>query len=147
VIGTRVPGGTPRLSRDLVRLAHEAARRAGRDVDLSFAVLSDAGMRALHRRSLGHDVTTDVLAFPLEEEPVLRGDVVCSADTARREAAGRGHAPYHELMLYAVHGTLHLLGHDDHAPRPRARMRRAEREVLAALGLPAVFGRRDGRAR
>jgi len=39
-----------------------------------------------------------------------------------------------------VHGTLHLLGHDDHAPAARARMRRAEREVLGALGRPCVFG-------
>ena len=59
---------------------------------------------------------------------------------ARREALERGHPPYHEALLYAVHGTLHLLGHDDHAPRARARMRRAERSWLEALGLGDVFG-------
>lgn len=140
-IGTRVPGGRRRLERDLSLLAGYAARLGKRDVDLSFAVLSDDEMRQLHLRSTGHDVSTDVLAFPLEEEPLLRGDVACSADTARREAARRGHAPYDELMLYAVHGVLHLLGHDDHARAARAKMRRAERAALRALGLPAVYGR------
>jgi probable rRNA maturation factor len=48
-------------------------------------------------------------------------------------------------MLYVVHGTLHLLGHDDHGALERARMRRAERRVLAALGLPHVYGAEEGR--
>ena len=46
-------------------------------------------------------------------------------------------------QLYAI--DMILLGHDDDAPRARARMRRAEREVLAALGLPAVYGPEDER--
>ena len=40
-----------------------------------------------------------------------------------------------ELALYVVHGCLHLCGFDDHGERPRRRMRRAERAVLAELGL------------
>ncbi len=141
VEGVRVPGGRRRLAGDLDKLAVLAARRAGRDVELSFAVVDDARMRAVNREMLGHDYATDVLSFPMDERPVLRGDVLLSADTARREAASRGHPAYHELMLYAVHGVLHLLGYDDHGRAERTRMRRAERRALAALGLPAVFGR------
>jgi probable rRNA maturation factor len=118
---------------------------AGQESGFSFALLSDARMRELHASFSGVDSTTDVLAFPLREEPFLEGAVAISVDTARRDAARRGHAPYHEVMLYAVHGVLHLLGHDDHAPRARAEMRRAERRALRALGLPPVFGRRSGR--
>jgi probable rRNA maturation factor len=43
-------------------------------------------------------------------------------------------------MRYVVHGTMHVLGHDDIRPADRARMRRAERRALAALGLPHVYG-------
>jgi probable rRNA maturation factor len=125
--------------RDLQRLADLAARQAGRDVDLSFAVLDDRAMRDLNRRALAHDHATDVLSFPLASEPVLMGEVVLSAETARREAARRGHPPYHEILLYAVHGVLHLLGHDDHDPTRRRRMRAAERRTLAALGTGPVF--------
>jgi probable rRNA maturation factor len=134
--------GAGRFRRDLAGVAREAARRRRGSVELSVAVVSDREMRRLHRVHSGLDSTTDVLSFPLSSprDRVLVGAIAVSRDTARREAARRGHAAYHELMLYVVHGALHILGHDDHEPRARARMRRAEREVLASLGLPAVFG-------
>lgn len=141
VEAARLPVPRARLLGDLRRLAGLAAARAGRSVRLSVAVLGDAPMRRLNRERLGHDYATDVLSFVLEDGPRgLLGDLALGAGVARREAASRGVPAYHELLLYAVHGTLHLLGHDDHAPRARAAMRRAEREVLAALGLGDVFG-------
>lgn len=149
VLGTSVPGGRRRLERDLARLLRHASRVAGRTVEVSFAVVSDAAMRDLHRRALGEDRPTDVLAFPLAGAGGPEGEVVCSAETARREAARRGTDPYHELVLYAVHGLLHLVGHDDRRPAARARMRRAERRALAALEIGPVFAghRRARRAR
>ena len=151
--GTGVPGAS-RLPGDLRRLAAEAARLHGGPVQIDVQLLSDPQIRRLNRTHLGHDWATDVVSFPLSapDAPLLLGALAVSRDTARRESTRRGHAPYHELMLYVVHGTLHLLGHDDHAPRATARMRRAERELLAALGLPSVFarpesGRRARRAR
>ena len=135
-----MPGGRARLARDLGRVAALAARRARRPVTLSVAVLGDAPIRALNRARLAHDYPADVLSFGLEDGPEgLLGALALGAEVARREAASRGHSAYHELLLYAVHGTLHLLGHDDHAPRARTRMRRAERAWLAALGVGPVF--------
>ncbi|MDF1702554.1 MAG: rRNA maturation RNase YbeY [Planctomycetota bacterium] len=138
---TRVPGGRRRLEADLRRLGDYVARRAARPVELSFAILDDERMQTVNRETLAHDYPTDVLSFPMASEPVLMGEVLLSADTARREAAERGHPAYHELLLYAVHGVLHLLGYDDHDPTARRRMRRAERAALAALDVPPVFGR------
>lgn len=138
-------GFAPRLRvlADLEAVRREGERRLGRPIRLEVATLSDAEIRRVNRRFLGHDYATDVVSFPLSEagSPVLEGSLAISRDTARREAARRGHAPYHEWMLYVVHGTLHLLGHDDHAPSARRRMRTAECEVLALLGLPPVYGR------
>jgi rRNA maturation RNase YbeY len=42
--------------------------------------------------------------------------------TARREARTRGIDPAEELLRYAVHGLLHLFGHDDRTPAARRRM-------------------------
>jgi probable rRNA maturation factor len=85
---------------------------------------------------MGLDRATDVLAFPLADAPGgLLGEVVASAETARREAAARGLAPADELLLYVVHGVLHLLGFDDHAAGDRRRMRAAERRALRAAGV------------
>jgi probable rRNA maturation factor len=116
-------------------------------VDLSFALLTDLRIAEVHERYAGIPGPTDVLSFPLDDGPVFRGEVLLSADTARREAAARGHPPYDEVLLYAVHGVLHLLGHDDHDPADRRRMRRAERRALALLGVPTSFQRRRRRPR
>jgi probable rRNA maturation factor len=139
---TRVPGGARRLAVDLRKLGAHVAGRAKRPIELSFAVIDDVRMQAVNRDTLGHDYPTDVLSFPMAEEPVLMGEILLSADTARREAAERGHPAYDELLLYAVHGVLHLLGYDDHDPAARRRMRRAERAALAVLGVSPVFGGR-----
>jgi probable rRNA maturation factor len=140
----RVPGGRRQFERDLRRLAAHAAERAGCPVWVSVAVVDDDEMQAHNQRHLQHDYPTDVLSFLMADSPGIEGELLLSADTARREAAARGHPAYHELLLYAVHGVLHLLGFDDHTPGDRRRMRRAERETLQALGLPAVFGRAPG---
>ena len=108
-------------------------RRAG---PLSVALVADRAIRRLHRDHSGLDTPTDVLSFPLDGSPGgMLGEVVASAETARREARSRGHAPGDELLLYVVHGVLHLLGFDDHAPAARKKMRAAERAALRVAGV------------
>ena len=81
--------------------------------EVSVTVLDDAGIRAMNRRWLGRDRPTDVLSFRLHDpgEPVL-GDIYLGIDQARRQAEERGIPLDEELLRLAVHGTLHLLGHD-----------------------------------
>jgi len=105
---------------------------------LSLAVVDDAQMHQLNRIHLNHDYPTDVLSFLLEsndEGTWLEGEVIVSADTACREAEIHGWSTQDELLLYVVHGTLHLVGHDDHEDQDRAEMRRAEAAALAPFGL------------
>ncbi len=89
-----------------------------------------------------HDYPTDVLTFPLEspeENGQLVGDIVVSWDTARRNAEELGLSPEGELLLYVVHGTLHLLGFDDTDQEVAGQMRWAERNCLESLGFPYRF--------
>jgi probable rRNA maturation factor len=106
-------------------------------VGLSVAVVDDGRMSELHERYSGIPGPTDVLAFPLEDEvpgpEALLGEVVVSADTAAREAAERGLTFERELLLYVIHGTLHLLGYDDHDPTERTRMHARQEELLGAF--------------
>ena len=60
-------------------------------------------------------------------------------DEAARRAIEFGHGVERELLLYAVHGVLHCLGHDDHEEEQRARMHREEDRLLAAVGVGAVY--------
>src|SRR5262245_58952401 len=102
---------------------------------VSIAIVDDATIHKLNRQFLEHDYPTDVLSFALEEPPRLEGEIIASIDTARREAEEAGWTAEDELLLYAVHGALHLMGHDDHEPDDAADMRAAERAILARLGV------------
>lgn len=121
------------LRRAVLKILEQAGIETG---EISVGIVDDATMAELHQRFLHQEGPTDVLSFPLEEgEGHLEGDVIVSADTARRWAARIGWPPEHELLLYVIHGTLHLVGYNDRTPAERKKMRQAERNVLAQLGI------------
>lgn len=113
-------------------LAGENAKQA----DVSVAIVDDAEMHELNRRFLDHDYPTDVLSFVLEQDDDrLEGEVIVSAETARRRSLEEGWSAFEELTLYVVHGTLHLLGYDDQSGDARTTMRQREDFHLSRLGL------------
>ncbi|MFG0262275.1 MAG: rRNA maturation RNase YbeY, partial [Novipirellula sp. JB048] len=63
---------------------------------------------------------------------------VVSLETAQRIAERVGWPAEHELLLYVVHGTLHITGMEDHQDDERGQMRVAETEVMQALGIDAI---------
>lgn len=104
--------------------------------EISLAVVDDAAIHELNRRWLEHDEPTDVLSFVLEEAKGYReGEIIVSADTAMTRAAEFGWSPREELLLYVIHGALHLAGYNDKQPAERERMRRRERFYLKQLGI------------
>ncbi len=118
-----------------------------REARIVVALVNDADMRLLNQEHLGHDEATDVLAFDLRDEEAgknsgnakVEGDLVLSTETAVREAKRRGHDLAAELCLYAVHGTLHFLGFDDHTEDGATRMHEIEDSILVELGVGRVF--------
>jgi probable rRNA maturation factor len=103
---------------------------------ISLAVVDDPTIHELNRQYLEHDYPTDVLSFVLERDGAsLDGEVIVSADTAARMAGQFGWTAHDELLLYAIHGALHLVGYDDLDDAPRAQMRAAETRILKACGL------------
>jgi probable rRNA maturation factor len=109
-----------------------------RSAEISIAIVDDARMHALNRQYLAHDYPTDVLSFVLDRDEAagtLDGEIITSADYAAREAARYGWTADDELLLYVIHGCLHLVGHDDQTPEGKAAMRAAEARVLAEFGL------------
>jgi probable rRNA maturation factor len=107
-----------------------------KNATISLAVVDDPTMHELNRRYLNHDYPTDVLSFVLERTAkTLEGDVIVSADTADSMAKKYGWSPADELLLYVVHGMLHLTGHDDTTADALAKMRERERQYLLPWGL------------
>jgi probable rRNA maturation factor len=122
------------------------------DVEIELTLCGDAEMTRLNFDHMGERGPTDVLSFPLHEWEVdgrrsrlsdddgasppgalLLGDVAIDVDQAVRQAAGGGWSVPEEVVLLAIHGTLHLLGHD-HADLDEERtMRDLEHSVLGVL--------------
>jgi len=128
--------------KEAVRLALARAKVARASVTV--AVLDDAAIAELNERFLQHSGPTDVLSFPMEVRPgYVEGDVVVSAQTAARAAPEFGWSAHDELLLYVIHGALHLGGFDDRTTRQRGGMRREEQACLAGLGIRARLDAKD----
>ena len=111
----------------LARIAPAAAKG-----DLSVAIVSDRRMRALNRQFRGKDKVTDVLSFPAESRGFL-GDIVIAAGVAKAHARAAGHSVHTEIRVLALHGLLHLLGHDHE--RDDGKMARIEARLRRTAGL------------
>ena len=110
--------------------------------DLSLALVNDVRMAELHQRFMNVPGPTDVLTFELEHDRdgnVTSGEVVVCVPEARRQAEARHIELRMELLLYALHGMLHLCGFDDRTDRGFRTMHRREDDILTALGFGPVF--------
>ncbi len=102
-------------------------------------------MSELHEEFLSIAGPTDVLTFPIDIDAAgetIAGEVYVCVSEARRQAKSRGAGgidPKREVLLYALHGMLHLLGYDDRTSRDYRIMHRTEDTILTKLGLGPVF--------
>ncbi|MCS6995102.1 MAG: rRNA maturation RNase YbeY [Anaerolineales bacterium] len=142
---------SPSISPELVEQAVRAAlthQNAPADAELTVVLSNDIELRELNLQWMGVNAPTDVLSFPAEEidpETGARylGDVIISVETALRQAARAGHSLEAEVQLLAVHGVLHLLGHDHATDEEKARMWAAQSEILNQLGLGQIQVREE----
>jgi len=108
-----------------------------REAEISIAFVGDERMAALNQDYLHHHGPTDVISFPLHREgqPVL-GDVYVGAVQAERQAREVGEHVDVELVRLAIHGTLHVLGHEhpeDEPGRSESLMYRRQEELLEGM--------------
>ncbi|MGE0434265.1 MAG: rRNA maturation RNase YbeY [Planctomycetota bacterium] len=130
----------------LQRVLADHGRTTGQ---LLVAIVGDEAMHELNRTHLDHDYTTDVLSFNYgpDVDPddrtidTIDGEVIVNADHACRSGPEHDLDPAIELLLYCVHGTLHILGYDDGDDESRAVM---EARQSGYLNLP---GSTAGKAR
>ena len=115
------------------------------DSELTIVLTDNAQIQELNRDYLGIDAPTDVLSFPASEtdgseidpETGARyiGDIIISMPYAAKSAEKAGHPVEAEVQLLVVHGVLHLLGHDHAKAKEKAKMWKAQAEILESLGL------------
>jgi probable rRNA maturation factor len=124
----------------LQALKHQSAPE---NTDLTIVLTDDNQLHELNRQWMDVDAPTDVLSFPSDEiDPESNnrylGDVLISVERAAEQAKASGHALEAEVQLLVVHGVLHLMGHDHADMDEKARMWKAQSEILTVLGLGSI---------
>jgi probable rRNA maturation factor len=153
MINIETDGTFPRELLEQAASAALAHQSGSLELELTIVLTDDARMQELNREYLGIDAPTDVLSFPASEtdgseidgseidpetgSPYL-GDILISLPYAARSAERAGHPLEAEVQLLVIHGILHLLGHDHAKVREKARMWKAQAEILESLGLGEI---------
>ena len=133
------------VARRAAAAALDAVPELSGQVELGVVLADDAFVRTLNRDYRGQDRATDVLSFPIHEQPaeirpqtelpLMLGDVVLARETVQRDSASAGVGLADRVSHLVIHGVLHLLGHDHDEPVAERRMRALESRALLALGL------------
>ena len=137
------------------RAINATAEIAGVDVgdaELAVMLTDDSGIRTLNNNWRGIDKPTNVLSFPAlqptgtatpSDVPRMLGDIAIAYETTRKEADDEQKPFDHHLSHLAVHGFLHLIGHDHENDDDAEAMEGLEQEILAHLGIPDPYTDRD----
>jgi probable rRNA maturation factor len=124
------------LTRRIEDAASWVARRFNLDgLTISISIVDDPTIHQLNNQHLQHDWPTDVISFAFDNGPSANGEVIASWDTAERLSRSAGWNVTDELLLYIVHGMLHIIGLDDIDADDRANMRQVEYSFLKDAGV------------
>ena len=131
--------------------------RVSTQSDMTILFNDPEPMSVLHERWMNLAGPTDVMSFPMDElrpgdedhrQEGILGDIVICPWVAAQQALAAGHSTMEEMLLLAIHGTLHLLGYDHVGKEQEAQMFGLQRQLLltflalrqgpiADAGLPA----------
>lgn len=138
VADERSSADSPTVAVDLDRwhrLALDVLVDAEMEGELTLTFVDRDDIAELNVEHMGKEGPTDVLAFPMDDDPIdgvptLLGDVVISPAVAAQQFAEHAGNIDDELALLVVHGILHVLGHDHAEPDESAAMRASELDLL-----------------
>ena len=124
-------------AKSIVRRALEAAAEGSKtkSAEVTVVLTHDKAIRELNHQFRGFDKATNVLSFPSSSPDGHIGDIVIAYETMAREAKDDAKTLGHHLSHMAVHGFLHLVGHDHENIRDANKMEALETRVLATLGI------------
>ena len=109
------------------------------DSELLIRLVSPVEIQVLNKEYRDKNQVTNVLSFqsdiPDEVEESILGDVVICVDVVREEALFGNKKFGDHLTHMAVHGILHLLGHDHEDITSANKMESIEIDFLGKLGI------------
>jgi probable rRNA maturation factor len=122
------------------------------DYEVSVLIVDDEEIRLINKEHRDIDKSTDVLSFPMAEfyngelvsdegdydlefEQLMLGDIIISAETAKRQAMEYGHSFEREIAFLTAHSCFHLLGYDHMEEAEEKVMFSKQEAVLKKMGL------------
>ena len=109
------------------------------DTEVTIRIVDEAEGRALNSAYRGKDYATNVLTFPLAEEPHLIGDIIICAPVVAAEAKTQNKTLETHYAHLTVHGILHLHGYDHETEEQAELMESIEVTTLLQLGYPNPY--------
>ena len=94
--------------------------------EIEVSLVDDVTIADVHLRFMDIPGATDVITFD-------HGEIHISVETAHRQAEEYFHDPEAEIMLYILHGLLHLAGHEDASDKGQAIMDMHQTELLSRV--------------
>lgn len=104
------------------------------DTEVTIRLVDEAEGRALNKTYRGKDYATNVLTFPLTEEPHLMGDIIICAPVVAAEALAQNKPLDAHYAHLTVHGILHLHGYDHEIEAQAELMEGLETAIVSKLG-------------
>ena len=109
--------------------------------DVNIVFVGNQRIRSLNKKYLGKDVATDVIAFSnlKGQEPRIKGqvkvlgDIAISLDQAMKNSKIYDTEFFEEVVLYVIHGILHLFGYEDTNKEKRSLMKKQENEIFGKI--------------
>src|SRR5215471_5802864 len=111
------------------------------DAELGIHLVGATEMARVNWQFLQHEGSTDVITFDHGNcelriancELKIHGEIYICVDDAIKQAKEFGTTWQSEVVRYAVHGVLHLLGYDDLKQHLRREMKREENRLVRRL--------------
>ena len=104
------------------------------DTEVTFRIVDEDEGRALNLAYRAKDYATNVLTFPLSDEPHLIGDIIICAPVVVAEAVAQGKSLTAHYAHLTVHGILHLHGYDHEIEAQAELMEGLETAIMSKLG-------------
>jgi probable rRNA maturation factor len=104
------------------------------DSEITLRIVDEVEARALNNVYRQKDYATNVLTFPLAEEPFIMADIVICAPVVAKEAKEQDKTLEAHFAHLTAHGILHAHGYDHEVEEQAKLMESIETQILTKLG-------------
>ena len=121
------------------RIVELAGLNLTQNQTLSVCFVGPRVIQRINKQFENHEGLTDVISFDYRDESLgqfndIVAELIVHPGMAVLAASKRKKSSFSsEVVLYLIHGVLHLVGENDLTPKERTRMRRKERTIIKKL--------------